>query len=130
MKYSIYILVILLMNSCSLERPKICEYKISFSKVLLKPTKNNCELPNVGVTKDNELAFIFDELCKSEKKFILNRQGDLWYVNIYIDGLDEHQLLSLTKTVHGTYYFRDKFGTYSNDKLAKKIVELTGVECE
>jgi hypothetical protein len=130
MKYSIYILVILLMNSCDLEKPKICEYKISFSKVLLKSTKNNCDVPNIGITEEKELSFIFDELCKSEKKFVLNRQGDLWYVNIYIDGLNKHKLLSLTKTVHGTYYFRDEYGTYSNNKLAKKIVELTGVECE
>ena len=129
MKHFIYIILLSILNSCGLERPKICENKQGFSRVVLKTSSNDCGKESVVIIKKVEIDFIFDELCKSEKKFILDTQGDLWYVNIYIDGLGG-KILSLTKTVAGTYYFRDKHGTYSNDKLSKKIVELTRVECE
>ncbi|MCC7520696.1 MAG: hypothetical protein IT220_03590 [Flavobacteriaceae bacterium] len=129
MKPLTYLLTLFFLVSCGLDRPKICDYKHSFSQVVLETERSKCGKGVVIINNREDLDFIFKEICKVEKKFMLNKQGDIWHVNIYIDGLD-HKLLSLTKTALGTYYFRDKHGTYSNDKLAKKLVDLTDVECD
>lgn len=114
--------------SCDKEKIKICDIKHNFSRVVLKTDSNDCGKKNLMINDRTELDTFYKQLCESESIFILNTQGDIWYINIFVDGFND-KLLSLTKTVHGTYYFRDKNGTYKNDILAKKLAKIMEVEC-
>ena len=99
----------------------MCDNYITPQKITLKTLVNRGEYRVVNINQKELIDFFSNEICLTEPYYISGSNGDIWNISVFLDG---ERKITLAKNVHGSYYFRDKNGTYKNDKLAMKLSEL------
>jgi len=124
LKYCLLLLILISNLNCA-EKPNICENFKTPEKIKLKTLVNRGEYRVVNINQKELIDFFSSEICLTAPYYISGSNGDIWNISIF---LDDERKMTLAKNIHGKFYFRDKNGTYRNDKLALKLSELIDKE--